>query len=194
MKEELKKELEELSPFLLEMKEKPEGLSVPNHFFNNMRLDIMNNVKAEQDAVVLQEKPVSTSWFFRLKMQFKNVLQPNIAFGFASVFAIAILSFLFISKNTTTSLSDNCTSMACVSDEETNQYVEENIHDFDEKTVWDAFYKENENASEAMLESNKINENIPTNKNVKLENASGEELDAIVNEMLQNGELNEEEL
>ena len=57
MKEELKKELEELSPFLLEMKEKPEGLSVPNHFFNNMRLDIMNNVKAEQDAVVLQEKP-----------------------------------------------------------------------------------------------------------------------------------------
>ena len=194
MKEELKKELEELSPFLLEMKEKPESLSVPNHFFNNMRLDIMNKVKAEENTVVLQEKPIRESWLLRLKMQLKNVLQPNITLGFASIFAIAILSFLFISKNTTTSLSDNCTSMACVSDEETSQYVEENINDFDEKTVWDAFYEENENTSEAMLENNKKNENMPTNKNVKLENTSGEELDAIVNEMLQNGELSEEEL
>ena len=184
MKEELKKELEELSPFLLEMKEKPEGMNVPNHFFNNMRLDIMNKVKIEE-----QKAPVEKSWLFDLKARMQSVLQPRLAFGLASVFVIAVISFLFISKNITSSQSDVCNSFSCVSDEEASAYVDENINDFDEKIVWDALYGEDENNAQAMTE--KTNE---TNKNLKLENASPKELDEIVDEMLKNGELGEDEL
>ena len=184
MKEELKKELEVLSPFLLEMREKSEGLSVPNHFFNNMRLDIMNKVKMEEQKV-----PVAKSWFFDLKSQLQSLLRPQMAFGLASVFVIGILSFLFISKNINNSQSVVCNDFSCVSDEEASAYFDENINDFDEKTVWDTFYNEEENTSQAVTE-------IPNemNKNIKLENASPEELNEIVDEMLKNGEVSEDEL
>ncbi len=184
MKEELKKELEEISPFLLEMKEKPEVQTVPKHFFNNMRIDIMNKVKADEQQI--QPKK---SWFYELKIQVQHFFRPQLAFGLASAGVLIVVGSLFFLKNTSNSQSDNCNSLACVSDEETTAYMDENINDFEEKTLWDAAYEQQENTAQATIEN--INE---THKNLKLENASTEEFDEIVDEMMQNGELNEEEL
>jgi hypothetical protein len=184
MKEELKKELEETSPFLLNMKEKPEALSVPNHFFNNMRVDIMNKVKIEE-----QQTPSAKSWFFVLKTQIQSLLKPQLAFGLASAAVVIVIGLVFFLKNTSNSQSDSCNSLACISDEETTAYIDENINDFDEKTLWESAYEQDENTSQAAIEAEK-----GIDKNTKLENASPEELDEIVDEMLKNGELNEEEL
>jgi hypothetical protein len=180
MKEELKKELEEISPFLLNMKEKPEPLNVPNHFFNNMRVDIMNKVKTEQQEVVTEK-----SWFFVLKTQIQSFFKPQLAFGLASV--LLIVGCLFVFKNTDNSTADNCNNLACISDEETTAYVSENIDDFDEKTLWETAYEQDENSAQAAVESS-------VNENAKLKNASPEELDEMVDEMLKNGEINEDEL
>ncbi len=184
MKEELKKELEEISPFLLEMKEKPEGMGVPNHFFNNMRIDIMNKVKADEQQI--QPKK---SWFYEFKIQAQIFFRPQLAFGLASTGVLIVIVSLFFFKNTSNSQSDNCNSLACVSDEETTAYIEENISDFEEKTLWEVAYEQNENTAQANTENIK-----EIHKNLKLENASPEEFDEIVDEMMQNGELNEEEL
>jgi hypothetical protein len=182
MKEELKKELEEISPFLLTMKEKTEPLSVPNHFFNNMRVDIMNKVKTEQQEVVTEK-----SWFFVLKTQIQSLFRPQLAFGLASACVIVIVGCLFFFKNASNSISDSCNNLTCISDEETTEYVSENIDDFDEKTLWETAYEQDENSAQAAVKSS-------VNENAKLKNASPEELDEMVDEMLKNGEINEDEL
>lgn len=184
MKEELKKELEEISPFLLEMKEKPEAQTVPKHFFNNMRIDIMNKVKAD-----VQQIQPKKSWFYELKTQVQSFFRPQLVFGLASAGVLIVVVSLFVFKNTSNSQSDNCNSLACVSDEETTAYIDENINDFEEKTLWDVAYEQQESTTQATIENTK-----ETHKNLKLENASPEEFDEIVDEMMQNGELNEEEL
>ena len=179
MKEELKKELEEISPFLIEMKEKPEGRTVPNHFFNNMQLDIMNKVKAEQ-----QQIPAKKSWFSVLKYRIESFPKPQLALGLVGVLVFVVGGFLFFSKNINTLQSDNCNDLTCISEEETVAYINENINDFDEKMFLEVAHEQDENTTQTTTKNE-------TNKSLQSDNTT---LDELVDEMLKNGELNEEEL
>ncbi len=199
MKKELHKELEDLSPWLAEMKEQPEGYTVPNHFFNNMRVDIMNKVKNEQ--IPIPAEPIASSRWSNIAIVLKNLWQPRIAIGFASVFVLFGAVYFFkgnekinvppvdvtqtVQPNEATQNTNILPGKSPKVEQNTATIVKENsILPVQEKAIP---ILEEKNESIASLSSEEL-------KPLSLEKASPEDLDAILDELLQNGELNEEDL
>jgi hypothetical protein len=199
MKKELHKELEELSPWLAEMKEQPEGYTVPNHFFNNMRMDIMNKVKNEQ--IPIAAKPPEQSDWTSLVMILKSWMQPRLAVGFASL--LLLLGAVYFFKNN---------EKLNVKSEEITQTVQPNNPTQNTDIAPEQNPKTEQNSATVVKENTPLStqegksptveakdETVAslTSEEIKplsLEQASPEELDALLDELIQNGELNDEDI
>jgi len=103
----LRKELEKEAPFLAGLKDKPEGLSVPEGYFDQLQKDVLKRVAK-------LEKPRS-----------KTIrLWPRIAAAASVLLVLGLAIFLFQPSNpaeTTFTLTD----------EEVHQYISQNIEDFE---------------------------------------------------------------
>lgn len=195
MEENLHKELAELSPLLSELRKKKEDYQLPDGYFQQLQANVLEQLKGEKPLIAIQPPSAkqSVSIWEQILTQLEWLIRPRYAVAFGSVAFLVVASwFLFKSNEKTV---DNCATLACVPDTELEQYIEENIEDFETELLWQS--TEGNAIAEAISKtSTSEQEKKPTNPKAKyhLKEANDEELDEMLDEMIQNGELSEEEL
>jgi hypothetical protein len=194
MKKEIQKELEEIAPLLANLKEQPEGYTVPKHFFNNMRIDIMNKVQTE--AQPLPAETTKTPWWTSVLGQIQSLLQPKMAIGFATLLLAFVGVFYFFKPDNTVENAINIVH----ADEQ------KEIQNAQNQDVIKNETPEVKKQPESIVKIENPIQPVPEVKNqesiaaiepiasLKLEDASDAELDAIFDELLENEEISEEEI
>jgi hypothetical protein len=187
MENNVHQELAELSPLLQELRQKPEAYQVPEGYFAVMQHDVLAQIKAENaltpSPVISKKEKKLANWWNNIMIEIEWLIQPRYAVAFAS-FALLLTAGLFFLK------PSNRIDTAYIepSIEEIDQYLEENIEDIDTEQL---------TAIVAIVEQPLEKENIPntpSSDNQKLKDAKPEELDEMMNEMIQNGEISEDDL
>lgn len=142
-KDEIKKELEELSPFLAKLKAKEDPFNVPSNYFDNLADQVMAQIKEEEEVaapkVVSQPTP---SWIDRLIEQLQLLLQPQYALQLASVAILLAAGAYFFWPSSSISPGNIDEIAANISEDELIQYVQHNIDDFEVSQFVDAGIQE----------------------------------------------------
>lgn len=128
-------ELQDISPFLANLREKEDGFEVPNLYFDRLEQNIMAGIKAEEEAenwtTASSANPIETE--LTLTQKLKNWLfkpQFAMAFGLALVAIVAVTVFLQQPNDTIDGLA--------ISEEEALEYIEDNIDQFSETIIMEA--------------------------------------------------------
>ena len=126
-KDEIREELKSLSPFLSKMKEEnaADGFSVPKNYFHNLRVEMLQQAKAEMEQEVAPPAKKSTIWGWFYRPQFR------LAMG---VGLVLLVSWLVMRSYQNTGVE---AGMASLTYEEMNTYVQENLDEFDEDLLAD---------------------------------------------------------
>jgi hypothetical protein len=125
-KDEIRKELEELSPFLSKMKKEKEGFEVPTNYFKQLPDLIMDRIQ-EEEAPSYSTAP-TTNWLDQIIERIQLLLQPQYAMALASVAILIVASIFFFGQNDDLA---NATTLAEVSDDEISSYVMNNVEEFE---------------------------------------------------------------
>lgn len=194
MEKNLHQELEELSPFLLQMRENSEGRSVPEGYFEQMQQSVLQQVKPVILATKSSGVEISAAkndWLQDWVNIFTIWIQPRYALGFASIVGL-VFGVWFWQKNL--QHSDECTTINCVPDEEVEQYIQEYISDFDSEQLWawsESEIIDNNNNIEHINDEQQPND--PEKKHL-IQEATDNEIDDLLDEMINNGEVDTEDL
>lgn len=136
--DDIKKELEELSPFLSKRKKEKEGFEVPTNYFRKLPDLIMDRIQ-EEETLSSSSAP-TTNWLDHIIERIQLLLQPQYAMALASI-AIFIMVSIFFFEQDNALLGAN--TLAEVSDEEINSYVMDNLEEFEIDLLMDAIDEEN---------------------------------------------------
>ena len=121
----IKKELEEISPFLAGL-DKKQDFKVPVNYFENLQDEIWEKVRPQQ--VVVQEKQVSPTWLEQVEAFIASLFQPRMALAMASVLVLLTAGWFFLQDTEGTSLplaEENPLF------EEASDYLAQHLDDFD---------------------------------------------------------------
>ena len=124
-KDEIREELESLSPFLAKMKEQEDGFEVPKNYFQSLPNQVFEKLGTEPSPLKIEQKSASGFWVNPLRFLF----QPKYAFALASVALLLIASVFWINNTPEEGL------LANLSDEEIESYIFNNIDEFDSE-LW----------------------------------------------------------
>lgn len=126
--DDVRKELEDLSPRLLRLKEQETGFKVPEDYFQRLQEEVLEKI---------QQKPQMappTSWLNEWWETLQFLFQPRWALSLATVAILAIAGgvWFFQQPKTNSNLS---AELAKVDRETLNTYIQANLHDFDTETL-----------------------------------------------------------
>ena len=125
-KNEIKDELNKLSPFLSDIKKK-DSFKVPKNYFNSLPDKILEQVLVTTEN---PEKSIAQpNWLDSLIENIAVLFQPRYAVGLATVMILVIAAVYFSQK--TVSPIEESYQLA-------SQYIEENIDEFDAEMLWEA--------------------------------------------------------
>ncbi len=125
-KEEIREELERLSPLLLAQKGRPEGFGVPKDYFNSLPDIIVDKVAPKRAPA---QEPRS-SWLDDLTVLLQGFFQPRYALAIASVALLLVAGVYFgTSSETPQPLAE--VLLEELPDEALHSYVSDNIDEFD---------------------------------------------------------------
>lgn len=126
-KNELRDELEELSPFLAKQWEQGEGFKVPKDYFRSLPEEVLKKVREEQPTVAEPQR----NWLDDLAMFFQSLLQPRYAVAIASVAVLVIAGVLLFDGTDQVGVDvPQIASVEEIPDEALENYLTENIDDF----------------------------------------------------------------
>jgi len=134
--QEIRNELEEISPFLAGMK-KEQPFKVPAQYFEQLQDDVLQQVKAETQ----KEANPGLSWLDRGIASFLLLFQPRYAVGFASI-AILLVAGIYFSRIETDSTAVSKNTFADLDMEETQEYIASNIEEFESEWLMDLAMEE----------------------------------------------------
>lgn len=146
----IKEELQDISPFLANLKKQDDGFDVPQNYFNTLEDNIFARIKAEEEVEawnISETENTSTisrqSWMQRIMGWFA---QPQVSLSLAAMVIVGIGFALFQMNNQSeeigiaeidwTMTSDE--ALASLTIDEVNQYLEENVEDFSEDLLSEA--------------------------------------------------------
>jgi len=132
-KEELKQELEKLSPLLNQMKEEGTGMRVPENYFKNLSNEFFDSLEPENPVVDTQVKG-QVSWIDELINSISWFFQPKPALAFASVLAFVFAAW-FVFNQPETSIEQ--VALEDIPTEVLESFLEENIEDFSAEMLVD---------------------------------------------------------
>ncbi len=126
-KKEIENELENLSPFLAEMKKK-DSFKVPDNYFAELSANVWEEVKKEK--VQTEATPVSTSpsWLEQMMQSIAVIFQPRMALSLASVAVLMVAGIFWMNNQMEVQTIANAEEPTI---EEAANYLAENIDDFD---------------------------------------------------------------
>jgi hypothetical protein len=129
-KNEIKEELNNLSPMLHKLKEQDEPFKVPQGYFNRFQEDLLGQLKETEQS----ENKAPAPWSFQTLLdQLAWLLQPRMALALSSVLIVLVAGWFLFNKNTESHNQE--LNFAALSVEEIQQYIDSNLDDFDEETV-----------------------------------------------------------
>lgn len=117
-KKEIQDELDELSPFLSELKQKESGMVVPEYYFDFLRESVM-------EQVALIPKPASPALSIASPVWYAFLFNKRILSGLAMILLLLTTVFLFRNQPIAES------TFAEISSEEAINYVAANLEDFE---------------------------------------------------------------
>jgi len=135
MKKDILKELQEQSPMLARLKEKPEGFDVPTDYFAKMEAELWDKVKPIE-APVAAPASGKTSWLDNLIDQVSWLLQPRMALQLASVALVLFVGF-FAWNRTAAPATD---VLADLTADEASAYILANLDDYDTESLIEASF------------------------------------------------------
>jgi hypothetical protein len=127
--EELRKELQAMSPFLEVMKTDKEGFKVPENYFSSLADEVLWKLKSEPTPVEVNA-PIGKSWLEQLDSLLRAFLQPRLVLTLASVAVIIVARIFFISP-----LFQPQDEFASLSNGEIQQYLINHAHELDPETL-----------------------------------------------------------
>ena len=132
-RENIRKELQELSPLLSKMKEsgRAEGFDLPPAYFRELPDQVLEKIRKE-------ERPATSriSWWQALDESLHRMFQVRYAAGLATV-ALLIIAAVLIFDRPEVSRSSSGMFNALTA-EEVNTYIQSNLHEFEEDMVIEA--------------------------------------------------------
>lgn len=132
--DDLKHELEELSPLLHKLKAQENPFKTPEGYFASLPDELITRLRTEAQPVSV---PARSTWTDRLLEFLESLMQPRLAVGLATV-AILVVTGLFWLRPETgseTTASEQLAMLSDLSAEEVNDYVTENIETFEEEEL-----------------------------------------------------------
>ncbi len=129
-KKEIRDEIQGLSPFLWEQKGRQEGYEVPKDYFKSLPDEVFGKLK---EQVSPQPAAREENWLEWMTHVLQHLFQPRYALAFATVAVLVVAGVYFTKPN-----DQPTTAVALLSelpDEALNEYVSENIDEFDEETL-----------------------------------------------------------
>lgn len=134
-KEELKKELEALSPFLLTRKEKMEGFRVPKDYFKSLPDEVLHKTRPTP--------PARSSWLDELTAFMQQLWQPRYALGLAAAVVLVVAAICFFDQPENNRLHQLPVAEAIleeIPDEALQAYISQNIVEFDRELILETQY------------------------------------------------------
>ena len=141
----IKDELQEISPFLANLKKPDDGFEVPQNYFQNLENNIFARIKAEEEveawSVSDTEETViapTQNWMHRLMKWF---VQPQVSLSLAMMIIVGIGFTLFQTNNQTETIEiaqiewTTDEAIASLTVEEVKEYVEDNVEEFSEELL-----------------------------------------------------------
>jgi hypothetical protein len=146
-KNEINDELKKLSPFLSEIK-KENVFKVPENYFKTLPDKVLEQIQTTTNTS--EERATQPGWMERLIENIAVLFQPKYAAGFATALILVIATVYFIQKPTD-SFDGSYSSV--------NQYVSDNIDEFDAEMLWEAsVFESGENIIDEQNDNNNIDE------------------------------------
>jgi hypothetical protein len=159
--EDIRKELEELSPHLLKLKEQGDGFRLPEDYFQRMQKEVLDKVQGS--TLAMPSKNVG--WLDRLLEPLQFLFQPRWALSLATIALLVTLGAVWLYQNQPATESALSAELAKLDPESLDAYIQANLYEFD---------------TETLLEFASNQENQP-----KFEDLTPEELDQYLNETIQ---------
>ena len=167
-RENIRKELEEISPFLSQWKqsERPEGFDVPPAYFQELPDRLIKILKAEEQLST--DRP---SFWNTITQTLSHLLQPRYVAGLATVALLVIAGLLASDRTGDASVPDDMFNSLTA--EEVSTYIYSNLDEFEERMVLEAAkeYRELSLLPPTMLDDEDLEELIR-----EIDEASIEEL------------------
>lgn len=126
--ENIQKELEELSPLLLKLKERGAGFSLPPDYFRQLQNEVLEKVQANPGASAV-------SWLDQLKNKLQYLFQPGWALSFASIAVLLILGALWLFQNRAVESTSISTEIAKLDRDSVKNYIQANLYQFETETL-----------------------------------------------------------
>lgn len=133
--DDLKQELEELSPLLHKLKAQENPFKTPEGYFASLPDELITRLRTEAQPVSAPVRP--TSWADRLLEFLESLLQPRLAVGLATIAILIVTGLLWLRPETGSepSASEQLALLSELSAEEVSNYVTENIETFEEEEL-----------------------------------------------------------
>jgi hypothetical protein len=132
--DELRKELEDLSPRLLKLKEQGEGFNIPANYFQRLQKEVLEKVQATENVPTSTPVPPS-SWLDQLKEQMQFLLQPRWALSLASVALLITLGITWLYQQNQVTTGRVGSELAKLDQQTLDAYIQDNLHEFDTETL-----------------------------------------------------------
>ncbi|MEM7102107.1 MAG: hypothetical protein AAF502_03175 [Bacteroidota bacterium] len=126
-KEHINKELEEIAPLLSKMK-KEEGYKIPFNYFEKMEDDIMSQLFPKEETVGAVPQ---TSWWENAIQSLGILFRPRLVMAVASVTVIILAGYSIWGNIFTPGVDCDSEPVACITLEDIESYIDNNIDDFD---------------------------------------------------------------
>jgi len=128
--DDLKQELEELSPLLQKLKAQDNPFKTPEGYFASLPDEIITRLRSAEQP---QRAPARLSWTDRLLGFLETLMQPRLAVGLATVaLLIAAGVFWLRPENSGAPSEQQLALLSELSAEEVSDYITENIETFEE--------------------------------------------------------------
>lgn len=129
--EDIRKELEELSPHLLKMKEKGDGFRLPEDYFQRMQKEVLEKVQG--NSQIAPDKNIG--WLDRFFEPLQLLFQPRWALTLATIALFITLGAVWLYQSQPVAESKLSAELAKLDPESLNAYIQANLHEFDTETL-----------------------------------------------------------
>ncbi len=129
--EDIRKELEQLAPHLLKMKEQGDVFRLPEGYFQRMQKEVLEKVQAGSQPVAAK----NIGWLDRLLEPFQFLFQPRWALSLATIALLITLGAVWLYQNQPATESALSVELAKLDPESLDAYIQANLHEFDTETL-----------------------------------------------------------
>lgn len=129
--EDIRKELEELSPHLLKLKEQGDGFHIPDDYFQRMQKEVLEKVQGGSQTAAVK----NIGWLDRFFEPLQFLFQPRWALTLASIALLIALGAVWLFQSQPSAGSELSAELAKLDPESLNAYIQANLHEFDTETL-----------------------------------------------------------